>query len=108
MTSKVYGFRSFFLVWIVVVALMIVLAAPSRAGDGTVLHVGETTALVLDRGGWTLDTAKSRRADLVSVRSAPGPGGAQKFVVSGRKTGQVELVFRRGAETFRAFIDVLK
>ena len=108
MASPRFGFRSFFIVWLIVVSLMIALAAPGRAGDGAVVHVGETTALILEGGGWKLDKAKSRKADLVSVQSMPGPGGSQKFVVRGVKTGQVELVFRRGAETFRAHIDVLK
>lgn len=108
MASTVFGFRSFFVVWLIVVALMFALAAPSRAGDGTVVHVGETAELVLDGSGWMLDTSKSRKAGLVSVKTDAGTGGSQRFSIRGVKTGQVELVFRRGAETFRAFIDVLK
>ena len=107
MASTGFGLRSFFIVWLIVVALMFALAGPSRAGDGAVVHVGEATELVLDGGGWTLDTGKSRRAGLVSVQSTPGAGGSQRFAIRGVKTGQTELVFRRGAETFRVFIDVL-
>lgn len=106
MTSTVFGFRSFFVVWLIVVALMLALVRPGFAGDGTVVHVGEATELVLDGGGWTLDTSASRKAGLVAVQKAASPG-ATRFMVRGVKTGQVELVFRSGTKTFRAHIDVL-
>lgn len=108
MSSTVFGFRSFFIVWAVVVGLMIALAWPSRAGDGTIVHVGETTEMVLDGAGWTLDPVASRKANLVSVSAVAGSRVSSRFAIRGLKPGQVELVFRRGPETFRAFIDVLK
>lgn len=73
------------------------------AGDGQVLHVGESTTLHLDGTSWALDRAASREPHLVAVRSA----GAQRFVVRGLKAGQTKLVFRSGAKTFVANIDVL-
>ncbi|AHB50121.1 hypothetical protein W911_08585 [Hyphomicrobium nitrativorans NL23] len=106
MTSTGFGFRSFFVVWLIVVALMLALAAPGRAGDGQIVHVGEATELVLDGDGWALDKGTGRNAGLVAVRKAGG-SGASRFVVRGLKTGQVELVFRSGPKTFRASIDVL-
>lgn len=108
MTSTVFGFRSFFIVWAVVVGLMLALAWPSRAGDGAIVHVGETTHMVLDGTGWVLDKAASRKANLVAVSNVRGAAAVQRFAIRGVKTGQVELVFRRGPEQFRAFVDVLK
>ncbi|HRN89790.1 hypothetical protein [Hyphomicrobium sp.] len=106
MASTVFGFRSFFVVWLIVVALMLALVRPGYAGDGTVLHVGEATELVLDGDGWVFEKGKGRNAGLVAVQNAGG-SGATRFVVRGLKTGQVELVFRSGPKRFRAHIDVL-
>lgn len=108
MNSTALGFRSFIIVWLVVVALMFALAGPGRTGEGTLVHVGETMEMVLDGKGWALDKSASRKANLVSVVKAGGSASSQRFAVRGMKTGQAELVFRRGAETFRAHIDVLK
>lgn len=110
MASTLSGFRclfSFIVVWCVVVALMLALAAPGQAGDGAVVHVGQTTEMVLDGKGWSLDKSASRKANLVSVQIGQGGGASQRIAVRGLKTGQVELVFRRGAERVRASIDVL-
>ena len=78
-------------------------AVRATAGDGQVLHVGESTTLHLEGTSWALDRAASRQPHLVAVRSA----GAQRFVVRGLKAGQTKLVFRSGAKTFVANIDVL-
>lgn len=88
--------------------LTLVPATTSRAGDGQVLHVGETTTLMLDGKGWVLDTSRSRQAQLVSVKSAGATGATHKFSLRGLKPGQVTLVFRSGSKTFQANIDVLR
>lgn len=80
------------------------LAGVTTAGDGHVLHIGESTTLHLEGTSWALDRSASRQPQLVAVRSA----GAQRFVVRGLKVGQTKLVFRSGAKTFVAHIDVLK
>lgn len=107
MASTNVGLRSSFLSFLGALAVMAALLWPAHAGEGAVLHVGETTELVLDGGGWEFDKAASRKAHLVSVQKANGVGASQRFVVRGLKTGQVELVFRSGQKTFRAYIDVL-
>lgn len=78
----------------------------ATAGDGQVLHVGETTTLSLDGGGWRLDPSASRQAQLVSVKNANGTG-ASRYVLKGLKAGQAKLVFRSGQKTYNAHIDVL-
>lgn len=108
MNSTAFGFRSFIIVWLLVVALMYALAGPGFAGSGTLVHVGETMEMVLDGKGWALDKSASRKANLVSVVKAGNSASSQRFAVRGVKTGQAELVFRRGSERFRAQIDVLK
>ena len=107
MASKNYGFCAFLAVPIMAMALMMALTAPGRAGDVGILHVGEATTLHIEGKGWALDKAASRKANLVSVKNTGARGGAQVFEVRGLKTGQVELVFRSGARTFLAHVDVL-
>lgn len=94
----------------VAVAALVAVAAvsPGAAGEGEVLHVGETTTLHLDGQPWVLDGAASRQARLVSVKNLGASGSKQKFQVKGLKAGQVTLVFRNGAKTFQAHIDVLQ
>jgi hypothetical protein len=81
---------------------------PAGAGDGAVLHVGETTTVQLDGTGWALDRGKSQQAQLVAVQSAGASAASQTFSLRGLKPGQATLVFRSGRKTFRASIDVLR
>lgn len=81
--------------------------ALAHAGDGQVLHVGETTALRLDGGGWVLDAGASRKVGLVSVTSI-GSSASSRFQLRGLKPGQAVLVFRRGQKTYEAHVDVLR
>ncbi len=78
------------------------------AGEGEVLHVGETTTLHLDGQSWVFDGAASKQARLVSVKNLGVSASKQRFQVKGLKAGQVTLVFRSGSKTFQAHIDVLK
>jgi len=80
---------------------------PAAAGDGEVLHVGETTTLHLEGQPWVFDGAASRQARLVSVKNLGVSASKQRFQVKGLKAGQVTLVFRSGSKTFQAHIDVL-
>ncbi|WP_439544393.1 hypothetical protein [Hyphomicrobium sp.] len=94
--------------WVAAACLMAALAvSPGMAGDGEVLHVGETTTLHLEGQPWVFDGGASRQARLVSVKSLGASASAQKFQVKGLKAGQVMLVFRSGSKTFQAHIDVL-
>jgi hypothetical protein len=88
---------------VAVLTMALPLAGRSAAGDGQVLHVGETTTLHLEGTAWALDRPASRQPHLVAVQSA----GGKRFVVRGIKAGQTTLVFRSGAKTFVANIDVL-
>jgi hypothetical protein len=76
---------------------------PLRAGEGQIVHVGETTTLHLDGKGWALDRSASRQVQLVAVQ-----GSGSRFSVRGLKPGQVTLVFRSGPKTFSASLDVLR
>jgi hypothetical protein len=80
---------------------------PAAAGEGEVLHVGETTTLHLEGQPWVFDGAASRQARLVSVKNLGASASKQRFQVKGLKAGQVTLVFRSGSKTFQAHIDVL-
>ena len=82
--------------------------SPAIAGDGEVLHVGETTTLHLEGQPWVLDSGASRQARLVSVKSLGVSASKQRFQIKGLKAGQVTLVFRSGSKTFQAHIDVLQ
>lgn len=107
MNCGLWGLRGFG-TWLVAVCLMAALAvSPGIAGDGEVLHVGETTTLHLEGQPWVFDGGASRQARLVSVKSLGASASAQKFQVKGLKAGQVMLVFRSGSKTFQAHIDVL-
>lgn len=81
--------------------------SPGFAGEGEVLHVGETTTLHLEGQPWVFDGAASRQARLVSVKNIGVSASKQRFQVKGLKAGQVTLVFRSGTKTFQAHIDVL-
>lgn len=100
--------RSFARVLAAGLAMACVGVPGARAGDGQVLHVGETTTLSLEGRQWVLDRAASRQPQRVSVESAGGSASVQRFRVRGLKTGQVMLVFRSGQKTFQAHIDVLR
>lgn len=94
--------------WAAVLCLVTALfVSPGVAGEGEVLHVGETTTLHLEGQPWVFDGGASKRAGLVSVKSLGASASAQKFQVKGLKAGQVTLVFRSGSKTFKAHIDVL-
>lgn len=108
MTAKVPALRSRLLGLLVMLAAMAAMSLPGHAGDVELLHVGETTTLHLDGSGWVWDKAASRRADLVSVKRGGASGASQVYQVRGLKTGQAELVFRRGSETYLAHVDVLR
>lgn len=108
MTSKLLGPWASLPGLFVALALVAVNPWPCRAGDGQVVHVRETTTLILDGRGWKLDGAASRKADLVTVSDRGVSGAGQRFDVEGLTTGQVELVFRSGRKTFHAHIDVLR
>lgn len=108
MASKTLELRSSFLGLLGALVVVAAMSLPGHAGDVELLHVGEATTLHLEGRGWVWDKAASRRADLVSVKSAGAPGESQVYEVRGLKTGQVKLVFRRGSETFLAHVDVLK
>lgn len=107
MTRSFLSLRRLVLVLIGVVAAMMLVPEPGRAGDGQVVHVGEATALHLDGKGWRFDKSASRQAQLVSVQAAGAKAGTQKFSIRGLKPGQVTLVFRNGQMTYQASIDVL-
>jgi hypothetical protein len=95
--------------WGVAACLVAALSvSPGVAGDGEVLHVGETTTLHLEGQPWVFDGAASRQARLVSVKSLGASASVQKFQVKGLKAGQALLVFRSGSKTYQAHIDVLK
>jgi hypothetical protein len=87
--------------------LALAATVPARAGEGQVVHVGESTSLQLDGKGWSLDRSASRQVHLVSVGGAGSSASSQTFRVQGLKPGQVTLVFRNGGKTFRASLDVL-
>lgn len=107
MASAHVGLRSYLLNVFGALAVMVALASFSHAGEGEVLHVGEATELIFDEGAWVFDKAASRNAHLVAVQKGNGAGSSSRYVVRGLRTGQVELVFRRGERIFRAHIDVL-
>lgn len=108
MIARLGSLRSFVRVLVVAAATLCGAAPAVLAGDGHVLHLGETTTLHLEGRSWVLDRAASRQVQRVAVESAGGSATVQRFRVRGLKTGQVMLVFRSGQNTLEAHIDVLR